>query len=178
MLTVAIEANPFCNRSACGALAVRMRRHDCAVPLRQPSRRETPNDGESLASGATVQSRKQTRISALILSLAGLKWSSSRDVRSSGSEPRVGTSRQGTEVGDTEGTLRGNQDMIPAFPGTVSAVASLTDWRARLGSNQQPLPSEGSTLSIELRAHSAKSAAKSNKAAPKRDREDTRFPVT
>ena len=25
-------------------------------------------------------------------------------------------------------------------------------WRARLGSNQQPLPSEGSTLSIELRA--------------------------
>ncbi len=27
------------------------------------------------------------------------------------------------------------------------------DWRARLGSNQQPLPSEGSTLSIELRAH-------------------------
>ena len=26
-------------------------------------------------------------------------------------------------------------------------------WRARLGSNQQPLPSEGSTLSIELRAH-------------------------
>ena len=26
-------------------------------------------------------------------------------------------------------------------------------WCARLGSNQQPLPSEGSTLSIELRAH-------------------------
>jgi hypothetical protein len=25
-------------------------------------------------------------------------------------------------------------------------------WCARLGSNQQPLPSEGSTLSIELRA--------------------------
>ncbi len=27
------------------------------------------------------------------------------------------------------------------------------EWCARLGSNQQPLPSEGSTLSIELRAH-------------------------
>lgn len=27
-------------------------------------------------------------------------------------------------------------------------------WRARLGSNQQPLPSEGSTLSIELRTRS------------------------
>ena len=30
--------------------------------------------------------------------------------------------------------------------------SSVPDWRARLGSNQQPLPSEGSTLSIELRA--------------------------
>ena len=32
------------------------------------------------------------------------------------------------------------------------AEASEHDWCARLGSNQQPLPSEGSTLSIELRA--------------------------
>jgi hypothetical protein len=51
-------------------------------------------------------------------------------------------------------------------------------WCARLGSNQQPLPSEGSTLSIELRAHFTKSAAKSTEAAPKRDREHTRFRVT
>ena len=37
--------------------------------------------------------------------------------------------------------------------GTPSEVpSSVPDWRARLGSNQQPLPSEGSTLSIELRA--------------------------
>jgi Phage integrase family len=47
-------------------------------------------------------------------------------------------------------------------------------WCARLGSNQQPLPSEGSTLSIELRALQLKSATK---AALKRDREDTRFPA-
>lgn len=32
-------------------------------------------------------------------------------------------------------------------------------WCARLGSNQQPLPSEGSTLSIELRALQHESAA-------------------
>jgi hypothetical protein len=32
-------------------------------------------------------------------------------------------------------------------------------WRARLGSNQQPLPSEGSTLSIELRARIGRDAA-------------------
>jgi hypothetical protein len=38
--------------------------------------------------------------------------------------------------------------------GGVSATSTvLSIWRARLGSNQQPLPSEGSTLSIELRAH-------------------------
>lgn len=32
-------------------------------------------------------------------------------------------------------------------------------WRARLGSNQQPLPSEGSTLSIELRARDSRELA-------------------
>ena len=37
-------------------------------------------------------------------------------------------------------------------------------WRARLGSNQQPLPSEGSTLSIELRAHIG--AERAEKEAP------------
>ncbi len=35
---------------------------------------------------------------------------------------------------------------------STKAEASEHDWCARLGSNQQPLPSEGSTLSIELRA--------------------------
>jgi hypothetical protein len=34
----------------------------------------------------------------------------------------------------------------------VATEVKAQDWRARLGSNQQPLPSEGSTLSIELRA--------------------------
>jgi hypothetical protein len=53
--------------------------------------------------------------------------------------------------------------------------SSVSDWCARLGSNQQPLPSEGSTLSIELRALQRESATKS---ALKRDREDTRFPAT
>src|SRR5580658_7603422 len=33
------------------------------------------------------------------------------------------------------------------------------DWCARLGSNQQPLPSEGSTLSIELRARMTEGTA-------------------
>jgi hypothetical protein len=50
-----------------------------------------------------------------------------------------------------------------------------TGWRARLGSNQQPLPSEGSTLSIELRALQHESAATRTDATPKRDRKDTRF---
>jgi hypothetical protein len=36
---------------------------------------------------------------------------------------------------------------------TKIAAIPRREWRARLGSNQQPLPSEGSTLSIELRAH-------------------------
>jgi hypothetical protein len=53
-------------------------------------------------------------------------------------------------------------------------------WRARLGSNQQPLPSEGSTLSIELRAHRRKALPRRThrKAAarPMRIREDTGFP--
>ena len=35
---------------------------------------------------------------------------------------------------------------------SVFAFADAENWCARLGSNQQPLPSEGSTLSIELRA--------------------------
>jgi hypothetical protein len=48
-------------------------------------------------------------------------------------------------------------------------------WCARLGSNQQPLPSEGSTLSIELRALQHESAATRMDATPKRDRKDTRF---
>ena len=35
----------------------------------------------------------------------------------------------------------------------VVSYGNAESWCARLGSNQQPLPSEGSTLSIELRAH-------------------------
>lgn len=53
--------------------------------------------------------------------------------------------------------IRGNRAQLASamshwsnMPGEVPSDAS--DWRARLGSNQQPLPSEGSTLSIELRA--------------------------
>ncbi len=40
----------------------------------------------------------------------------------------------------------------PFRPFTCFAQTSETGWCARLGSNQQPLPSESSTLSIELRA--------------------------
>jgi site-specific DNA recombinase len=38
--------------------------------------------------------------------------------------------------------------------------SDVSDWCARLGSNQQPLPSEGSTLSIELRARNTKAPRK------------------
>ncbi|SOY52716.1 conserved hypothetical protein [Cupriavidus taiwanensis] len=54
--------------------------------------------------------------------------------------------------------IRGNRaqlaSAISRWKGNEEEVPSdVSDWRARLGSNQQPLPSEGSTLSIELRAH-------------------------
>ena len=52
-------------------------------------------------------------------------------------------------------------------------------WRARLGSNQQPLPSEGSTLSIELRALRLNTKApRPGGRSAERDREDTRFHAT
>ena len=37
--------------------------------------------------------------------------------------------------------------------GRVGYLSADLWWCIRLGSNQQPLPSEGSTLSIELRMH-------------------------
>src|SRR3979490_2623258 len=46
--------------------------------------------------------------------------------------------------------FRTHQKGLLAFH--VSPCFASLSWCARLGSNQQPLPSEGSTLSIELRA--------------------------
>lgn len=48
------------------------------------------------------------------------------------------------QLASTISRWKGNEEEVPS---------DLSDWCARLGSNQQPLPSEGSTLSIELRAH-------------------------
>lgn len=42
-------------------------------------------------------------------------------------------------------------------------------WRARLGSNQQPLPSEGSTLSIELRTQQPRILAVLQRSSPEGD---------
>lgn len=64
-------------------------------------------------------------------------------------------------VGPTGGVMLGSTADIAAAASnwresdsTVWVPRHLSNWRARLGSNQQPLPSEGSTLSIELRERS------------------------
>ena len=40
----------------------------------------------------------------------------------------------------------------PGYPKATSHCFYYISWRARLGSNQQPLPSEGSTLNAEISA--------------------------
>ncbi len=54
---------------------------------------------------------------------------------------------------------RRQQDGLPRYNAStdpaVVPLVTLMHWCARLGSNQQPLPSEGSTLSIELRTQRA-----------------------
>lgn len=105
------------------------------------------------------------------------------------SDSAVGPRSRGREVDRRKAAKRGRWENWMKRSGDDVGQQSIRtdhvhagDWRARLGSNQQPLPSEGSTLSIELRAHAAKIRQKRCKitrlmrnAAPKRDRENTRF---
>ena len=63
-------------------------------------------------------------------------------------------------------TMKGsNADMAGAISGwragdpNLAVPRHVSNWRARLGSNQQPLPSEGSTLSIELRTRAVNSTS-------------------